>query len=297
MEEIEETSGAVPEEIDNAFSSILTEEEQTIMQQVLDSLDSDTNNESSETTINPIIPPNSPTLLIEETTSRFSSALWFEAIKDQSVIIAGVGGIGSFVAFLLSRMQLHNITLYDMDKVESANISGQFYGTTDVNSYKVDAMAKNVRIFSNYYNVTALSRRYERTSLSQKIMICGFDNMESRKVFFNKWKIALAYYNPSECLFIDGRLLMEEFQVFAIKGDDKEAIKKYKEEWLFDDSEAEEPLCSAKQTTFMANMIGSVITNIFTNFVANQCDPIFPRDVPFLTTYDASRMYFKVEMQ
>ncbi len=46
----------------------------------------------------------------------------------------------------------------------------------------------------------------------------------------------------------------------------------------------------------MANMIGSVMVNLFVNFVANECDPVFPRDVPFLTTYDASTMYFKVEM-
>lgn len=88
----------------------------------------------------------------------------------------------------------------------------------------------------------------------------------------------------------------EEFQVFAIKGDDKRAMEIYEEEWLFDDSEAEETLCSYKQTTFMANMIGSVMVNLFVNFVANECDPVFPRDVPFLTTYDASTMYFKVEM-
>lgn len=88
----------------------------------------------------------------------------------------------------------------------------------------------------------------------------------------------------------------EEFQVFAIQGDDIRAMKLYEEEWLFCDSEAEETLCSYKQTSFMANMIGSVMVNLFVNFVANECDPIFPRDVPFLTTYDASTMYFKVEI-
>ena len=88
----------------------------------------------------------------------------------------------------------------------------------------------------------------------------------------------------------------EEFQVFCIQGNDIRAMELYEKEWLFDDSEAEETLCSYKQTTFMANMIGSIIVNLFVNFVANECEPLFPRDVPFLTTYDASNMYFKVEM-
>ena len=40
------------------------------------------------------IPLNSPTLLIDDTTSRFSGAEWFEEIKKSKIIIAGVGGIG-----------------------------------------------------------------------------------------------------------------------------------------------------------------------------------------------------------
>lgn len=44
----------------------------------------------------PIIPPNSPTLLIEESSSRFSSAIWYDAVRTKSIVLAGVGGIGRF---------------------------------------------------------------------------------------------------------------------------------------------------------------------------------------------------------
>jgi hypothetical protein len=64
---------------------------------------------------------------------------------------------------------------------------------------------------------------------------------------------------------------------------------------LFDDSEAEETICSYKQTSFCANMIASVMVNCFVNFIANQCNPLIPRDVPFFTEYDASMMFFKTE--
>lgn len=40
------------------------------------------------------ITPNSPTLLIDDTTTRFSGAEWFEEIKKSKIILAGVGGIG-----------------------------------------------------------------------------------------------------------------------------------------------------------------------------------------------------------
>lgn len=88
----------------------------------------------------------------------------------------------------------------------------------------------------------------------------------------------------------------EEYQVFAIQGTDERAMKEYEDKWLFSDEEAEETICSYKQTTFMANMIASTMVNIFVNFVANLCEPIFPREVPFFTSYDASTMFTKVEL-
>ena len=99
-----------------------------------------------------------------------------------------------------------------------------------------------------------------------------------------------------KCLFIDGRLAAEEFQVFAIQGNDTRAIEEYSSKWLFSDYEAEETICSYKQTTFMANMIASIMVNVFVNFVANECNPLMPRDVPFLTQYSADTMFFKVDM-
>lgn len=50
--------------------------------------------------LTPLIPPNSPTLLIDDSTSRFSGAEWFNKIKEQEVIIAGCGGIGRLKKFL-----------------------------------------------------------------------------------------------------------------------------------------------------------------------------------------------------
>lgn len=245
------------------------------------------------------IPLNSASLQIEETTSRFSGAIWYEAITRKKIILAGLGGIGSYVAFLLSRMHPASIKLYDDDKVEAVNMSGQFYSLNDVNNFKASAIYSKMKVYSNFYNGLALARKFDENSDGGPIMICGFDNMSARKTFFDSWAryvSSCSTDNRKSCLFIDGRLAAEEFQVIAIQGDDESAMSRYRSEWLFSDEEAEETLCSYKQTTFMANMIGSVMVNIFVNFVANECDPIFPRDVPFLTTYNASNMYFKVDM-
>lgn len=247
------------------------------------------------------IPVNSQTITVDETTSRFSGAIWYEEIQKQTVTLAGVGGIGSYVGFLLGRLKPQRLIIYDPDRVETVNMSGQLYGQTDVGNYKSLALANMVRNYANYNNIVALNDRFEANSEATDIMICGFDNMTARRTFYEKWKQKVLSYpagsdNRKKCLFIDGRLAAEEFQVLSIQGDDERAMVEYEDKWLFSDAEAEETICSYKQTTFMANMIASVMVNVFVNFVANQCGPIIDRDVPFFISYDASTMFTKVEM-
>ena len=247
------------------------------------------------------IPENSQTITVDETTSRFSGAIWYEEIQKQTVTLAGLGGIGSYVGFLLGRLKPRRLIIYDPDRVETVNMSGQLYGQSDVGRYKSTALANMIEDYANYNNIVALSQRFGDNSEATDIMICGFDNMAARSTFYEKWKQKVLSYpadsdNRKKCLFIDGRLAAEEFQVLSIQGDDERAMAEYENKWLFSDAEAEETICSYKQTTFMANMIASVMVNVFVNFVANQCDPIIDRDVPFFISYDASTMFTKVEM-
>ena len=247
------------------------------------------------------IPENSQTITVDETTSRFSGAIWYEEIQKQTVTLAGIGGIGSYVGFLLGRLKPQRLIIYDPDRVETVNMSGQLYGRSDVGSYKSTALANMIEDYADYNNIVALNQRFGDNSEATDIMICGFDNMAARRTFYEKWKQRVLSYpadsdNRKKCLFIDGRLAAEEFQVLSIQGDDERAMAEYENKWLFSDAEAEETICSYKQTTFMANMIASVMVNVFVNFVANFCGPIIDRDVPFFISYDASTMFTKVEM-
>ena len=246
-----------------------------------------------------VIPPNSGSLLVDEATSRFSGAIWYSAIQSKTITLAGVGGIGSYVGFLLARLKPAGLYLYDPDIVEQANMSGQLYGSGDLGQAKVSSLHRMLQVYANYYNSVAYQERFTAESEATDIMICGFDNMEARKLFFDAWKNRLMSKPEEErgkMLFIDGRLAAEEFQVFAIQGNDLRAMREYRSKWLFSDAVADETICSYKQTTFMANMIASVMVNLFVNFVANECNPIIDRDVPFMTQYSADTMYFKVEM-
>lgn len=288
-------------------SEVLSDSDLAMLTEIMDNALAEVtqNNTTAESTQEesqenePIIPENSKTILLDEYTSRFNSAIWYDKIKTMKVILAGVGGIGSYIGFLLSRLQVLKLTLYDPDIVESVNISGQLYPLHSIGGFKADELARLLGDFSGFYNYNVRCERFTEDSTAGPIMICGFDNMAARKVFFESWKTYVSLCgSPEECLFIDGRLAAEEFQVLTIQGNDERAIKEYEEKWLFSDEEAEATVCSYKQTTFMANMIASVMVNAFVNFAANLSDPapIIPRDIPFFISYSADTMFTKVEM-
>lgn len=244
------------------------------------------------------IPLNSPTLLLDDTTSRFSGAEWYQAIQNTDIILAGLGGIGSNAALQIARMVPAKLILYDDDNVELANMAGQLYSYADFGKTKVDAIADMISLYTSMTRVQAIAQKFTKFTEPGDIMICGFDNMMARKTFFYSWKRHIegkSIEERAKCLYIDGRLSMDTLQVLCIKGDDEYNIDRYSKEFLFSDADADATVCSMKQTTYLACMIGSIITNLFTNFVAGTLNPIIPYDLPFFTEYDAQNMIFKTE--
>lgn len=244
------------------------------------------------------IPLNSPTLLIDESTSRFSGAEWFNEIQKAKIIIAGMGGIGSNLAFQIARMIPAKMVLYDDDIVEAVNMAGQLYSYQDVGKAKVNAITDMIVKYTAMHQVIAIKDKFTNATEPGDIMMCGFDNMRARRIFFDSWCQHLHTKSDEErakCLYLDGRLSMDTLQIFCIRGDDEYNLCRYKREFLFSDREADSTVCSMKQTTYLACMIGSLMTNLFVNFIANSLAPIIPYDLPFFTEYDAQNMLFKTE--
>ena len=260
------------------------------------------NNESSSEDTEPedptALPLNSPTLLIDEATTRFSGAEWFQEIQKAKIIVAGCGGIGSNLVFQLARMHLAKMVVYDDDTVNKVNMAGQLFGHQDLGRFKVNAIATTVSQFTSMSTLQAIPHKFLSDTEPGDIMMCGFDSMRARKVFFNAWKahvIAKPEEERTKCLYLDGRLSIDTLQILCIKGDDSYNIDRYEKEFLFTDSEADPTVCSMKQTTYLACMIASLMTNLFTNFIAGTLDPIIPYDLPFFTEYNAQSMLFKTE--
>lgn len=198
--------------------------------------------------------------------SRFRDASWFEKIDNFQlpIIIGGAGGIGSWLTLFLARMLPSSgyIFLYDFDNVEEVNMAGQLFAKEHINRPKVDAIKDIVERFTDYTKLSCQNEKYVKDSLKSPVMFSAFDNMEARKVMFENWKTE-AKLAPEQAIFIDGRLLAEQLQVFYVTPDRIEEYEKY----LFDDSEVEDVNCSYKQTTHFAAAIAAKMVQGFTNWL------------------------------
>lgn len=222
---------------------------------------------------------------VESKYARFKGADWFSWLKGKEIIIGGAGGIGSWFSLFISRLGC-NIYIYDMDTFESHNMSGQLVRQQDINKSKTDVAEELAKEFSTHTVIEGMGK-YEIDSEYSPIMISCFDNMKARKDMFNNWKQQLID-NPEikqECIFIDGRLLAETYQIFCIQGDDSKNIIKYETEFLFDDAEVDSVDCTFKQTSHCAAGIASHMTGFLTNFASNVVNKGDFNQIPFKFEY------------
>lgn len=248
----------------------------------------DNNNEvPTETPVEESIEDITEETQISAQYNRFKGADWFEIVQEQDVILAGLGGIGSWVSLFLSRLGPKTISLYDDDRFEAHNLSGQAFRINSLGRSKVEEAASIATDFSNYTKSYAFISKYLERSSTSKIMICGFDNMGARKLFYNKWKEAIIQEESHEYLFIDGRLTADMFQLFCIQGNDAYAQDEYERNWLFEDEDADDTDCTFRQTSHIAAMLGTYITTYFTNFCSNLSPDNFPKRIPWFMEYNS----------
>lgn len=228
-------------------------------------------------------------------TSRFSGLSWAKNAPLYPVTLIGQGGIGSFVNLFLSRIRPKYLYLYDDDIYEYENLSGQLITNNLLGEAKVKGAGHMGDLFSNYHDYILCKGKFTTNGILTPITITGLDNMTGRKEAYYTWKERFKD-NPA-AIFIDGRLTVENFQIFSLKGGgaDTENMKDYEENHLFGEGEAIANVCSMKQTSHIAGMIGSYITNIYTNFINNLDSSSFPLYVPYYVEYNANMFNLEVK--
>ncbi|XP_046338365.1 ubiquitin-like modifier-activating enzyme 5 isoform X2 [Haliotis rufescens] len=69
----------------------------------------------------------------------------YEKIRDFTVAVVGVGGVGSVTAEMLARCGIGKLLLFDYDKVELANMNRLFYQPSQAGMSKVEAAERTLR--------------------------------------------------------------------------------------------------------------------------------------------------------
>ncbi len=87
-------------------------------------------------------------------------------LKASSVLIVGVGGVGSYAAEAVARAGVGCITVMDGDSVQPSNLNRQLIAlTSTLGRNKADVMAERIRDINPDTKVTALARFYEEDDL------------------------------------------------------------------------------------------------------------------------------------
>ena len=69
----------------------------------------------------------------------------FDPMKfNAPVVIIGAGALGGWVANVLTKSGVRDLTVYDFDKVEEHNLPNQPYGIVDIGKLKVIALQELV---------------------------------------------------------------------------------------------------------------------------------------------------------
>ena len=208
--------------------------------------------------------------------ARFGDAPW--AGNHKQIVIGGAGGIGSWLSLALARAG-HDLYVYDMDRYEQNNMGGQFCTEEGMGKLKTAELNRLITMFTG--NGINTFGEFTEDSFVTPITIAAFDNMEARRLMFDKWK-----EQDNREIFIDGRMTAEYFEVYAIQ---KGMEEQYESVW-FPSSEANALSCSFKSTTHNAMGIAYVIQGVLNNYLSN--DESGLREIPFKTTMNIALFMF-----
>ena len=222
---------------------------------------------------------------------RFKDAPWFSE-EQVPVLIGGAGGIGSWLTLFLTRagFQCH---VYDFDILEAINMAGQCFRYSDIGSPKVDALANVVKELCSSAIFT-YNEAVDNDTMTNNIVLTAFDNIKARRIMFESW--VNGYGTDPTAIFIDGRLMAEQKTIFCVRGGDPDAIDRYLNQHLPDDTNIPDAPCTFKQVSHNAAAIAAEMTAYLTNFISivNGKDP--SRAVPFYTEHYTAIDYRKQDM-
>lgn len=113
-----------------------------------------------------------------------------KCVKQGTVAVAGLGGLGSHIAVMLARTGVGCLRLLDFDVVEPSNLNRQSYGIGDLGMPKTVAMERQLRQINPYIQVSAHTVRVTGDNAAELLQGCdvvceAFDKSEAKAMLVN----------------------------------------------------------------------------------------------------------------
>ena len=108
-----------------------------------------------------------------------------DAVKNYTVAILGCGGLGSQVAWILARLGVGKLILYDFDVVEASNLNRQNYSVSDIGKKKAEATAVRIKQWLPHVSVESRDEFVDaevlkRVAAEADIVVEAYDGVGSK---------------------------------------------------------------------------------------------------------------------
>lgn len=118
---------------------------------------------------------------------------YIEKIQNQTVLLLGLGGVGSVILYNLAALGVNKIIGVDFDKVDTTNLNRQIlYKESDIGDDKVSAAERTIKAFNSSIEFKTINKRIESEKDLEQIIsqngctfiICAADRPS---VLINDW--------------------------------------------------------------------------------------------------------------
>lgn len=172
---------------------------------------------------------------------------------EEKINVIGVGATGSYVTYLLAKMGLRNLHVWDFDVVEPHNLPNQIFGLRDIGKPKVEALKALIKdqtdIDITIHNEPFIDQKLEG------IVFLLVDNMDVRKqIWENSIKMKITVK-----LMIETRAAIDNGRIYTINPLDLDAVKLW-EGSLYTSEEAEEVACTNRAIAPTISFLASIAT-------------------------------------
>lgn len=130
-------------------------------------------------------------------------------LKDSSVGITGVGGIGSNVAAALTRAGIGRLVIADFDSVELPNLNRQFYFRDQIGYPKVEALRYNLELINPNAEIEIHNRLIDSENACSifadcAVLVEAVDTEETKIMLLESWLEILPRKQVFSCSGIAG---------------------------------------------------------------------------------------------